>query len=79
MQSLKKTGMGHTDLRDVQYGKIRIIRNTRIIQFRILCNLGVPIFDPKWTRFAPKSPKTFPILFQCIVLLICYIMALKSH
>ena len=49
--------------------KYALIRNTRIIRYRVLCNLGVPVFDPKWTWFAPKSPKTFPILFQYIM---CY-------
>ena len=67
-------GMGHTDLRDVLYVKIR---NTCITRFRILCNLGVPIFDPKWTRFTSKSPKTFPVLFQYII---CYyIITLEAH
>jgi hypothetical protein len=30
---------------------------------------GSADFDPKWTRFAPKSPKMFPILFLYIM---CY-------
>jgi hypothetical protein len=29
--------------------------------------LGVPIFDPKLTWFAPKLPKTFSILFQYVM------------
>ena len=49
-----------------------------MIWYRILCNLGVPIFDPKWTRFAPKSPRTFPTLFQYICV-INYITALEAH
>jgi hypothetical protein len=35
----------------------------------IISYLGVPTFDPKWNRFAPKSPKTFPMIFQYII---CY-------
>jgi len=34
-----------------------------------LSNIGRANFNPKWTRFAPKSPKTSPILFQYDMLL----------
>jgi len=27
--------------------------------FLFLAILGVPIFDPKWTRFVPNHPKQF--------------------
>ena len=39
---------------------------------------GSANFDPKWTRFAPKSPRTFPTLFQYICV-INYITALEAH
>ena len=35
----------------------------------------MPVFDPKWTRFAPKSPKTSPVLFQYIM---CYYILYNS-
>jgi hypothetical protein len=35
--------------------------------------LGVPIFDPKWTRFAPKLPKTSPILSNILYVIKTYI------
>jgi len=64
------------DLRDVQYGKIR---NTRIIQYRIICNLGVPILpkmDPIRPKVTQNVPNSFPIDY---VLLKYYIIALEAH
>jgi hypothetical protein len=40
--------------------------------------MGVTIFDPKWTKFAPKSPKMFPSLSQ-YMLPIYYNIALGAH
>ena len=34
------------------------------IRFRILCNLRVPIFDPKWTRNGPNLPQHHPKRFR---------------
>jgi hypothetical protein len=34
--------------------------------------LGVPIFDPKWTRFTPKSPKHFQFFIN-----ISYVIDIK--
>jgi len=63
-------GMCHTVIWNAQYSKIRVKRrNTRIIRSYFSSNLGAPIFDP-------KSPETFPNLFQYIT---CYESIILWH
>jgi len=42
--------MGHTNLRDVQYGKVSIEYAIRVYYGTVFYAIwGVPIFDQKWT------------------------------
>jgi hypothetical protein len=72
-------GMFHTVIWDVQYGKIRINTQYAYINCVLKQCLGVPILDPKWTRFAPTTQNVsnpFPIIHM---LIIYYIMALIAR
>jgi hypothetical protein len=55
-------------IRDGSYGPQRRSINTQYAHNTVpyFMQFGVPVFDPKWTQFAPKSPKTFPILFNIL-------------
>jgi hypothetical protein len=72
--------MGHTDLRDVQYGKIRINMQYAYNTVPYFMQFGSADFGPKMDPIRPKItrnvPNSFPVFY---LLLMYYRIALKAH
>ena len=71
---LQEAGMCHTDIWDVQYGKIRVKYEIRVKHVRMLEQFfGSANLTQNGPDLTPKSPKTFPILLRHIIFYNIYV------